>query len=576
MKRGMTILCAFLAIYGLMNAAPLKNIPLKLIQPNGTEIKCYSSGDEFYHWLHDSLGNVIILDSITNYYCYRVETTDSLVVVGNNADNSIQYSKNAYKFPNNRQKWVELYNKGEKWPYKFSFDGAKSIRVINNIVIFITFSDQSDYTTSQRSSISALYNDYDYDNPANSLKQYYWVSSYEQLWVTSSLYPNGTSVLSYHDNHPRDYYCPYSNSNPNGYQLESTGVLREEALLASAISEVYSQIPSSLNLDTDDDGYVDNVSFIIKGGPTEWNSLLWPHHSSLTWQVRYINGKRVYNYNLLLSDNLSCGTLCHEFGHTLGLPDLYHGYADPATGQQWNPVGSWDIMAVSQGQLRQMSGYMKQKYLHWIDDLPWIIHSGRYTLAPISSFPHGYRIHINSSIEYLYLEYRKYSMPYDTGVPNSGLLISRINPIMVGNIDAVEGGGVNDEVYVYRPDGTFTSEGYLPYAPFCVELGDTVFNPYTNPQEFLSNGNYGNIYISNVSECDSTISFDVKICSSNDVTYNQNSTIPSYTNARSITTSGAVEISSSTTFEASESIILNNGFKVANGTSFNAIIIPCE
>ena len=107
-------------------------------------------------------------------------------------------------------------------------------------------------------------------------------------------------------------------------------------------------------------------------------------------------------------------------------------------------------------------------------------------------------------------------------------------------------------------------------------MNSTTFNATTNPQEFLSNGSYGNIYISNVSECDSTISFDVKICSDDNVTYDQNSTIPIYTNAETITTSGNMEINNATTFEASEYILLNSGFKVSAGTAFKADVIPCQ
>ena len=50
----------------------------------------------------------------------------------------------------------------------------------------------------------------------------------------------------------------------------------------------------------DNDGYVDNICFIVKGTYTGWNDLLWPHKWSLYDRNVYINGKRVYTFNLQL------------------------------------------------------------------------------------------------------------------------------------------------------------------------------------------------------------------------------------------------------------------------------------
>lgn len=138
-------------------------------------------------------------------------------------------------------------------------------------------------------------------------------------------------------------------------------------------------------------------------------------------------------------------------------------------------------------------------------------------------------------------------------------------------------GGEKDMIYVYRPNGTFESDGNINYAPFCAELNATTFNATTNPQQFLSNGDVGNIYISNVSECDSTISFDVKICSSTETIFNQANYLPRYANARKIETIGNVVLTNdSAIFEASDSIVLRSGFKVIRGAYFQAIVKPCE
>lgn len=564
-------------IYGCYsNCAPLENIPIQITQPDGTVLFCYTSGDEFYHWLHDENGNIIVQDSISGFYCYMIEGTDSLVIASNNSLPVMRYSKYSYDINKLRHENIEFYDQIKNKPYLFAPSHTRSFTNINNIVIFITFSDQDDYVAFDINIISTMHNDS--SENANSLKNYYWASSYNQLKVNSYIYPTGMTNYSYKDIYPRQYYCPFSSDNPLGYNTLYSRKLREDSLLIRAITYIQGQIPSDLNLDTDNDGKVDNICFIIKGGTTEWNTLLWPHQWSL-WQNKYINGKKVYDYNIQLSDFIfshGVGVLCHEFGHTLGLPDLYHGYAD-STGYTWKPVGRWDIMSSNGYYPQQTSGYMKCTYLHWINEIPEITKSGRYKISPISYSPQCYKISIEGSNEFLYLEYRKRNLAYDSYIPESGLIIYRINPSKSGNFNATTGGGKDDKVYVYRPNGNFLSDGNLDNAPFSIALNKTKFNATTNPQEFLSDGGVGNVYISNVQESDSTISFNVKICSSEDIIYVHDSNIPTYTNGNSIMSSGNVVIENdSTFFEASDNIVLNGGFKVLEGSLFRADVIPCE
>ena len=54
-------------------AAPLKNIPVRLTQPDGQVIECFASGDEFYNYLHDANGFTIVKGE-GGYYCYATTT----------------------------------------------------------------------------------------------------------------------------------------------------------------------------------------------------------------------------------------------------------------------------------------------------------------------------------------------------------------------------------------------------------------------------------------------------------------------------------------------------------------------
>ena len=57
-----------------INAAPFKNVKKILTQPDGTELHCFASGDEFYNRLHDSEGYTIV-QAENGYFVYA--TTDA-------------------------------------------------------------------------------------------------------------------------------------------------------------------------------------------------------------------------------------------------------------------------------------------------------------------------------------------------------------------------------------------------------------------------------------------------------------------------------------------------------------------
>jgi hypothetical protein len=74
-----------------------------------------------------------------------------------------------------------------------------------------------------------------------------------------------------------------------------------------------------------------------------------------------------------------------------------------------------------------------------------------------------------------------------------------------------------DEVYLYRPDGTLTNNGYVDNAQYRQGLGRTALNAQTNPQPFLSDGYVSGINIYNIYSYVDSIKFsylkpgDVKV-----------------------------------------------------------------
>ncbi|MCI0472725.1 MAG: M6 family metalloprotease domain-containing protein, partial [Ignavibacteria bacterium] len=317
---------------------------------------------------------------------------------------------------------------------------APKTGTINNLVVYIRFADESEFTD-QTSVYNTMFNNS--ASGANSMYNYFKEVSYNQLSIISTYYPvpPGSVVISYQDSHVRNYYKPYDSlTNPIGY-LSSERTIREHTLLKDAVENIASQVPVSLNIDGDNDGRVDNVCFIISGSTTAWSTLLWPHRWALYSYSAMINGKRVYDYNFQLQNSLKSsgpGVLCHEMFHSLGAPDLYH-----YTSNGISPCSRWDVMDYNSNPPQHMGAYMKWKYGNWISNIP-VISSGTHSLKPLTSQTNNcYRVNSPyTTTEYFILEYRKKLSTFENSIPDNGLIVYRINTLYNGNAN-----GPPDEVY---------------------------------------------------------------------------------------------------------------------------------
>lgn len=509
-----TILLVTLAFFSQnLFAAYLTDVPQTITQPNGKEIHCFASGDEFYNWLHDKDGFTIIQNQNDGYYYFAVLNGDKLVPseyqVGKTNPSKVGLKPGIIISAEKRRKLRSDFLKNEM-PEKPQIDGyrkagpANEFNTLNNIVVYVRFSDQPEYTKDT----TYYWNMFNNTNPGyNSMQNYFYDVTYGMLELPSWFYPIPQSkmVISYQDTQPRSYYLPYSSSNPNGYQESQRGA-REFALLKRAIEFIEEQVPVSLNTDDNNDGYVDNVVFNIKGSPSAWSTLLWPHRWVLYGETAMIHDKRVWDFNFQIETELNSsgnGVLCHETYHSLGAPDLYHYGDAPVT-----PVGRWDLMEQNANPPQSMGAYMKYRYGGWIEEIPEITECGIYTLNPITEAENNcFKIASpNSSTEFFVLEYRIKEGPFESSIPGTGLLIYRIDGKLDGNGNA---NGPPDEIYLFRPNGTTTKNGDLNNANFSADEGRTEISDNAEMFSFLQNGNIGGLDILNVGYVGETITFEV-------------------------------------------------------------------
>jgi M6 family metalloprotease-like protein len=505
----------FLSLFSLLfininstHAAYLKDIPRVLIQPNGDTLHCYVTGDEYYNYLHDVNHFTIVQNVATGYFVYAMRENEAIVpsmyIAGtvNPAEVGLkpgiiispeQWSAKRTAFntqipPKNSQSITEQ-NQGH----------------LNNLVVFIRFASDLNLTTGY-TTVHNMFNDSSFS--AVSMYNYFKSTSYNQLFVTSSFYPapSGNTILSYQDIYERSYYLPYSATNTNGYNGDSERTSREHGLLQRATNYIASSVPTSLNIDYDSDGYVDNVCFVIKGEVGDWSDLLWPHRWVLYSENVYINSKRVYDYNFMLEGStgyFATHVLCHEMQHTLTFPDLYH-YSDNTI----NAVGSWDLMCSTSNPPQNSVAYAKMKYGNWISSIPTITTPGVYTLNPLATSPTGNAYKMASEVpgQFYVIEYRKTDSQFDSSLPGSGILIYRVNENFDGNA-GYNGTTVFDEIYIFRPNGTNTVNGNVSNAFYNSTVGRTAFNSTTNPRPFLTDGTYSSLSITNITNAGTTISF---------------------------------------------------------------------
>ena len=198
--------------------------------------------------------------------------------------------------------------------------------------------------------------------------------------------------------------------------------------------------------DRDNNGQVDMVYFLYAGigAHIDGNDqrLLWPHASFITnpdggynWRVRkdgVTMGRYACSTELTGSATSNfldgIGVICHEFGHVLGLPDLYDtDYED--NGQTAHPA-DWSIMAgggyLNNG--RTPCGYTLYERASLGFAVPQVFPSeGDYTLQPIGTSNTGYKLITPVRNEFFLIENRQNTSKWDSYLPGHGMLVFRVD-----------------------------------------------------------------------------------------------------------------------------------------------------
>ena len=186
-----------------------------------------------------------------------------------------------------------------------------------------------------------------------------------------------------------DVFGPVTLSKSYSYYGNNVGADEDEFATDAVIEAciLANQKYSNLNFadyDSDGDGYVDFVYVVYAGyGEADGGgaSTIWPHNYSILEILPYysegytkyqksdtkLDGVYLDNYamsnELVHFDNSLCGigTLCHEFGHVMGLPDFYDTKYGTNSKSSLTP-NEWDVM---DGGAYNGDGHCPPNYSAW-------------------------------------------------------------------------------------------------------------------------------------------------------------------------------------------------------------------
>ena len=424
-----------IAILGLLTVVFAVPAPPDLkhveVQPDGTQITLIQWGDEFIHGLETEDGYTVVKDA-NGYYVYAVLNANGYIVPSQN--------RVGIDPPPSVKKHLRPTNEATVLSIK-SLRSQIYAQAVNPAgtgklpVVLINFNNtQAIYQSSDFTNLI-------FGNSGNSLKDYYREASYNAFTLDGGVF--GWYTAS--QNH--DYYGADSQSNPDNKDLRVKELIREAAQLSDPDINF-------AQYDTDGDCYVDMFAVIHQGrGQEESKNTndIWSHRSGLSPEYEtsdscpsggYI---KIRDYIIMpetLGNNnaiTTIGILAHEYGHALGLPDLYD------TDYTSRGIGRWGLMGYGSWNAKP-SGLIGSSPAHpsaWSKaKLGWITPQLVYTAAssmviePVKNNKnHVFQFivgKVNEYGEYFLVENRQ-KIGFDEGLPEEGLLIWHIDESVSNN-----------------------------------------------------------------------------------------------------------------------------------------------
>lgn len=307
---------------------------------------------------------------------------------------------------------------------------AQTTGTVKVLVLLVDFTDVTHDASHTPAFMDGVFNDV--SPGAHSLRAYYSEVSFGALTVQ-------TTVIAawFQSVHPMSYYGADGSNPPDDANGPIYRLVTETVRIADP-SVDFSQF------DANGDGIVDHLSVVHAGAGQESggsSDLIWSHRWAVLdadptvpgSQALTADGVRIDGYTMV-SESSPVGVVTHEFGHDLGLPDLYDTDGSSDGAGVWDPMslGSWNGVPAGSSPAH-MSAWSRIR-LGWVTPtdvttalvgtaVPAVETSGKvFRLAVAGTFP----------AEYFLVENRQ-PVGFDAALPGSGLLIWHVDESQTSN-----------------------------------------------------------------------------------------------------------------------------------------------
>lgn len=436
-------------------AAKAESIPVQVRQADGSVITVILRGDEHINWYTTLDGVLLVQGTDNNYYIGKVEKSGNLIATQQLAHEALTRSQAERNLiaKQDKEKFFAYVNKIAE-ESENAYDNSPLTRgpIVDTgyggvpyfphtgspkaLVILAEFQD----TTFTIQDTKKVFTNYLMNEGHFSDTRYGQNQNYKGVrgYFKDCSYGQFTPVF--------DVVGPIKL--PKKHAIYGAGNDRMDLLLADACAAV-DDLVDFAKYDANNDGIVDLVYIIYAGHSANYHdnkvSNIWPKSGTVTISDTF-DGKSIRRYGvsneLNGSDKTSknnkkingIGLFCHEFSHTLGLPDIY-AYRTPAEDQDDQGMEYWDIMDGGTG---VRGGRVPASYLAWerevmgwmkIDEL-----KNDSTINNLKSIDNGgkaYKIvNPNNSNEYIVLQSMQkgaWNQGWGDGTYGKGLLAYRVS-----------------------------------------------------------------------------------------------------------------------------------------------------